>query len=153
MDYKIIKKEEFKVLGLKLTNNSTDSWFGELWESFMTRSKELLQLAKQPVRSYGVCFNLKAEPITFDYMASIEVENFDTIPEDMDVLTIPTQDYAVFETNLTILKDTIKSIYNEWLPKSNYKRGIGPEFELYEADFHPDGPNSTLYLYIPVETK
>ncbi len=153
MDHKIIKKEEFKVIGLKLTNNTVDKRFGDLWEAFISRNKETLPLAKKPVKSYGVCFNLMPEPITFDYMASLEVDSLDTIPDGMEVLTIPTQEYAIFETNLTILMETINSIYNEWLPQSNYKRGKGPEFELYEADFEPEGPTSTLYLYIPIVKK
>jgi len=153
MDYKIVKREEFKVLGLKLTNNTVDMMFGELWKTLATRDKDILPLAKQPIRSYGVSFNIKMDPITFDYMAALEVEDVDTIPEGAEVLTIPAQEYAVFETNLTTLMETIHSIYNEWLPRSDYKRGHGPEFELYEADFEPEGPNSTLYLYIPVVKK
>jgi AraC family transcriptional regulator len=46
---------------------------------------------------------------------------------------------------------TFDAIYNGWLPNSGYRRAKGLEFELYDAQFDPNRPDSKMFIYVPVE--
>jgi AraC family transcriptional regulator len=73
----------------------------------------------------------------------------------MEGKTIPPATYAVFTHHgpITRLGETYGHIYGEWLPSSGYARTDGPEFELYDARFRHDAPDSEMDIYIPVAPK
>jgi AraC family transcriptional regulator len=52
---------------------------------------------------------------------------------------------------LPTLMETYRKIYQTWLPKSDYQRADGPEFEFYDENFDGSNPDSTMYLYIPIK--
>lgn len=153
MDVKITKKDAFNIIGLQLTGITSNQEIPGLWDQLSDMFDNIKPLVKTPVMAYGVCDNFDMKQKTFDYMAGIEVENFDRVPDKIKTKELPSQEYAVFETTLPTIMDTIKKIYSDWLPTSEYKRADGPEFEEYDPDFDPSIPESTLLLYIPVEKK
>jgi AraC family transcriptional regulator len=99
--------------------------------------------------SYGVMDSFDMETDDFDYYASVEVELGAEPPQGMLRHTVPEQTYAVFKCTLPNIHDEFRYAYREWFPASEYERAQGPEFELYNAEFHVD---QTMYLYIPVKS-
>jgi len=72
----------------------------------------------------------------------------------MTLMSIPEQEYAVFECTLPTLMETIKKINSEYLPGSQYRRANGkPELEEYDPAFDPAVPDSKMLIYIPIERK
>ena len=95
------------------------------------------------------------ESIGFSYICSVEVSDFDSVPEGMISRIISEQMYAVFRHNgsLSFLPETLKYIWGSWLPKSNYKYDEKPDFELYSPGIQPEDPDHLLFLHIPVSRK
>jgi AraC family transcriptional regulator len=101
--------------------------------------------------TYGLIGNFDDASGEFDYMAGVEVSHSTGIPEDMDKWEVPEQEYAVFACELPNLIETLDLAYKTWLPESDFRRGDGPEFEYYGAEFDPEDPCSIMHVYIPVE--
>lgn len=154
MEIKIVKRDAFNIIGLRLTRVAGNADFGKLWETFSRRVDEVKPLAASPIMAYGVCSDFDLEKNQFDYSAGLAVTKTDQIPDGMALLDIPKQEYAVFECTLPTLKETIKKIHSEYLPGSAYQRVKGAaELEEYDPTFDPIVPESKMLLYIPVEKK
>jgi predicted transcriptional regulator YdeE len=93
--------------------------------------------------------NFGGEPFAFDYVAAVSVEADMSVPDDFVLWEIPTQTYAVFDTTLATIHETIHRIHGEWFPTSEYKRAMGPEFEQYTPDFD-NLSHKPLRIWIPV---
>jgi len=87
----------------------------------------------------------------FDYVAGFEVYSTDDIPEGMVVWEIPEQKYAVFPCTLKTIGEAYQHALQTWLPQSDYQRGDGPDFELYDRSFNPKDEGSLLYIYVPIK--
>jgi AraC family transcriptional regulator len=66
--------------------------------------------------------------------------------------TIPAAEYAVFTARGKMpgsIQDTVRYIYQEWLPNSKYQRGESADIELNDERFHR-GETSEVDIYIPI---
>jgi predicted transcriptional regulator YdeE len=149
LQVKIVERPSFVCLGVLERSTPGDSTIPALWERWgptlsQTRSVELGHF-------YGVMDNFGGEPFMFDYVAAVavEAEGDKSVPEGFVLWEIPTQTYAVFETTLTTIYETIHQIHGTWFPTSGYKRAMGPEFEQYAPDFD-NLPHKPLTIWIPV---
>jgi len=153
MEAHITTKPAFRVVGLKHRGNNDNNELPQLWDRFAERVAEVKPSAVEPITAYGICTNLDKQNNIFDYIAGLEVHRADRIPPGMVLFEIPEQEYAVFECTLPTIIVTIDLIYHTWLPGADYERTDGPEFELYDADFDPTVPESTLQICIPIREK
>jgi AraC family transcriptional regulator len=159
MKPRIIIKDEFKVIGIRGYSSINNNRIPELWTVFYSRIKEVKNIA-QPMKCYGICEDIpdyKMPEFTnetdFSELVSVEVDNFDFIPEGMVSKIMPKAEYAVFthKGSLKTLRDTYDYIYGTWFPNSGYEFGSSDDFELYDERFKGvDNPDSELDLYIPV---
>jgi len=147
---KIVGKPAFTVAGIKYRGKNEQNEIPRLWESFVARMQEIRN-AVNPAVCYGVCDNMDGETGEFDYLAAVEVTDDADLPDGMVAWAIPAQTYAVFTCTLPTIAKAYEHIYQTWLPASKYKRACGPEFELYDADFDHQQPESKLHLYVPVK--
>ncbi len=153
MEPKIEKKAAFKIIGIQFRGNNDNNACPKLWDKFLPRIIEVKPFMVEPATAFGVCSNYDMKENILDYTVGLEVKDFSTIPDDMVSMEIPEQEYAIFECTLPTLMTALEKIQKKWLPKSNYMRAAGPEFELYDSDFDPENPESKLYLYIPIISK
>lgn len=154
MDIRTVTKGSLNIIGLQLTRVSDNADFPKLWEAFSRRVDEVKELAETPIMAYGVCSNLDMEANQFDYLAGLAVSRTDQIPDGMTLLSVPEEEYAVFECTLPTLMETIKKIYAEYLPNSPWQRAQGkPELEEYDPTFDPIIPDSRLLVYVPIEKR
>ena len=147
---KITNKPRFTVIGMKYRGKNEHNEIPQLWDQFMTREGEI----KQKIDSnacYGVEDNIDETSGEFDYVAAFEVPSDADAPEGMVKWEVPEQNYAVFTCTLPTIREAYETAYKSWLPKSNYQRAAGPEFELYDQDFDHRDPGSPMYLYIPIK--
>lgn len=146
---RVINRDRFFVAGLKHRGNNDQGELRGLWQQFSERLEAFRQIAASG-NTYGVIDNFDEEEGVFDYLAGVEVAAPDDVPEDMEVWELDGQNYAVFNTSLNDLMQTMDYVYESWMPQSNYQRAPGPEFEFYGDDFDPDDPESPMQVYIPV---
>ena len=162
MEYKIIKREEIKLVGtLYHTAMKTAQGIPRLWDNeFIPRAHEIKHVVNQN------CYGLELYPDNFmetwqfTYMASFEVSKLENIPINMFGVTLPAATYAVFTVKGKLkpdkIKETSQKIYNEWLPSSEYTFAYPYDFEFYDDEnkrFKPDQVDSEIDIYLPVKSK
>jgi predicted transcriptional regulator YdeE/DNA-binding transcriptional MerR regulator len=146
---KIVHREAFTVVGMEYRGKNEHNEIKDMWDVFAPRMGEI----KHPNwqwGSYGVCRDMPEEG-GLHYLAGVEVEQVEEVPDGMTVWTVPEQTYAVFPCTLPTLHDAYRYAFEEWMPQSGYQRADGPDFELYTEEFEPDDPASTLYIYVPIQ--
>lgn len=150
MDAQIVQRPAFSVIGMVYRGPADQNEFHDLWVRFWPRYDELQNII-EPEICYGVCDHFNEQTGEFDYLACMQVAPTTPAPTGMEKWDIPDHTYAVFPVTLPTIGSFYTAVYQEWLPQSGYHRVDGPDFELYPADFDPNRPDSTFYMYIPVE--
>ena len=128
------------------------------WKPFRMRLAEIQHA--DVARFYSVqVMDTDGGPFTphteFEKWAAVEVTATGTIPEGMDSLMIPAGEYAVFTHIGTpaAFHITMKYIFSEWLPSSEFEVDARPHFEVMESNYRPDDPHAVEEVWIPIENK
>jgi len=125
-----------------------------LWMDFMPL-EEAIQNKVKPIEAWGVSYDMdySVQPGEFTYFVGMEVSNTDNIPTGMIAHVTPASKYAKFTHygSLDNLSGTYTYIYNVWLPQSGYDMGMGNELELYNEKFNPEGEDSEIFIFIPLQ--
>ena len=161
MDYKIIQKPAFDVIGRarKFTNVNGENLIKipQFWEEFTQTDdfKVLLNLNQGkcgPItggQNLGVC--VPGETIeVFTYAIAVEKpEEANTV--GFDIIHIPAATWGLFETTLDDISKCWRQIFEEWLPSTGYEYAAKPDLEVYlPGDMSPD---SKCQIWIPVDKK
>lgn len=86
--------------------------------------------------------------------ALIEVDNFDNIPNDMEVFHLEGGQYAVFRYKGSSKDNKIfQYIFSDWLPNSDYVLDTRPHFEILGDKYKNDDENSEEEIWIPIRNK
>jgi len=155
MEPEIVTRSETKVVGIARQYQEEDLNIETLWSAFRPDVFQITNRIGDDAfgiyEEYRECDN----SVGFSYICSVEVTNFDHIPEGMITRTIPEHLYAVFRHQgpISYLPETLKYIWGSWLPKSDFEYLERPDFELYSPRTRPDDPDKMLFLYIPVRAK
>ena len=159
MNYRIVKKEQFKVAGIKthVTNNNDENFkiIPEFWNKIQEDgSCSILEKNKGKLGVMGICYNFDMESNEFDYIVAIEGDNIHGL-ENYDVLNIKSNTFAIFESigpMPNAIQSVWKRIFAEWFPATKYELADGPELEIY----YPGDPSSSQYkseVWIPIIDK
>ena len=155
MEPEIVSRPETKVIGAARQYREEDLDIETLWSAFRPEVAEIRN--RVGTDSFGIYEEHRETEDTFGftYICSVEVTDFDEVPEGMIARIIPAHLYVAFRHNgpLSSLPETLKYIWGSWLPKSDYVYVEKPDFELYALSGQKDQPEKTLYLYIPVIEK
>lgn len=102
--------------------------------------------------TYGVCCNADGAG-SFEYIAGVEVGDFNRLPGDFARIRLPPRRYAVFthRGHVAGLRATVYSIWNNALPASGLKLDDAPDFERYDARFDPLTGQGEIDIFIPVK--
>ncbi|MCB9077615.1 MAG: AraC family transcriptional regulator [Anaerolineaceae bacterium] len=152
MQPQFITKPAFTVVGLLIHTTPMTPEIPQLWDQLVPRMAEIPHGA-EPGVSYGLMDHYDNETGMFDYMAGNSVEKVIDLPAGLTRWDVPANTYAVFEATLPTLNEVFGSIYNTWLPTSDYQQADGPNFERYGETFNPADPAPKLEIYIPVKRK
>jgi AraC family transcriptional regulator len=139
---------------MSLTINKT----GQLWKRFVPKIKEIKNRVTEDKismqiydSSYYQNFNPENE---FEKWATVEVENFNEIPEGMETFTLKGGLYAVFDYKGSSSDSSIfQYIFWEWLPNSPYQIDDRPHFEVLGKNYKNNDPNSEEEIWIPINGK
>jgi len=151
----IVTLSEKKLIGkrmkMSLVNNSTV----ELWRSFMSKRSEIQNKLSSDLYSVQVYDDLYFDNFDpnkeFEKWATIEVKDFETIPDGMESFVLPGGLYAVF-LHKGSRKDnsTFQFIFTTWLPNSGFLLDHRPHFEVLGEKYKNEDPGSEEDLWIPI---
>ncbi|MCA0986544.1 AraC family transcriptional regulator [Guptibacillus algicola] len=158
MQYEIVEREAFQVVGIKkgmsCANGENHSLIPKMWEEVNTNGTDQTLLKKNngPVKGMlGICLSDNEQSERMEYW--IAAAHNGEPPENMSKLEIPRSRWAIFSVQGAMphaMQAAWKKIYSEWFPSNGYENAGGPELEVYSAG----NPNSEDYrseIWIPVK--
>lgn len=166
MDFKIVTKESFKIIGYKCCGEWNDwVYFNEHFDPKLRKSNTEKSYYKAPFWQVGAYkFNPTSEIGTYDncdreYQCIIGAELAEEpILSGMDVEEFPAATWAIFAVEYDPLNDstgkTYAKVLSEWFPLSNYKREESiPYLEVYSVPGEADTKQFRCEIWIPVMNK
>ena len=158
MDYRIVKKESFAVMGVmrKFSYESATADIPKFWDEHYKSGN-----GKYVGGMFGVCFDGEMKNSDFDYMIADVYNPCVDIPEGFVTRIIPAFTWAVFPVKGAMpdaLQDVNKKIFSEWMPAiGDYEFAAGYSVEMYAdpADY-PKGTEDENYyteIWVPVKKK
>lgn len=150
---------EKKLIGRSTEMSLTDNKTFELFSGFMPNKKYVLNTIGQDIYEVSIHNSDYFENFnpnnSFEKWATIEVSDFNSIPDGMKTLTIDGGLYAVFKYK-GMAKDFgkfIGGIFMEWLPKSEYLLDARPHFNVLGAKYKHNHPDSEEDVWIPIRQR
>ncbi len=169
MDYKIIEKPAFDVVGKarKFTTVNGENFvkIPQFWDEFVNNEnggKVLMELTREkpgPVTGaveLGICYMPEDSKNMEEFIYAIGVEKPNKlVPTGLDIVHIPEATWAVFESvgpmPKAIQEVTVK-IFQEWFPSTGYEHAPKPELEVYLPG-DPDSPEYRCQVWMPIIKK
>lgn len=158
MDYKIVEKEAFKVMGVSkmFKYDSATSKIPAFWTEHYQ-----LGNGKYVCGMYGVCIDENSGADGFEYMIADNYNPSMEIPEGFVTKTIPGHTWAVFACKGAMpnaLQEVNHKIFSEWLPNcKDYEIAAGYNIEMYtDISNYPKGNQDENYyseIWIPIKKK
>ena len=158
MDYRIVEKEAFTVVGLQRTFKYEEAMIEvpKLWTEFHQKAHNT---AISPM--YGINADEAMAGNEFEYLIADNYEVSKEIPEGFVTKVIPKFTWAVFTCKgkmPDVMQQVNKQIYSEWLPNcKEYEIATGYCIEMYEdPTVYPEGIQDENYqseIWIPVKRK
>lgn len=158
MTPRIENLREKKLIGKQLTMSLANNKTAELWKSFAPRRKEIINGLTTDLISmqvYKPAHFADFKPGNeFKKWATVEVSDFDHVPEDMETFTLTGGLYAVFDYRGSSNDPGIfHYIFGTWLPNSNYDLDDRPHFEILGNKYKNNDPASEEEIWIPIKPK
>ena len=156
MNYKIIDKEAFKVVGkaipVSTVNGENYRTITQFWEESNKNGlcNRLYNFAGE-LGMLGICTDFNHDQEEFTYLIAVEKPQGSSL-ENFEVREIPAQTWAIFESigpMPTAIQDVWKRIFSEWFPATGYEHANGPELEVYLPG-NPADENYRCEVWIPI---
>ncbi|MDR1132680.1 MAG: GyrI-like domain-containing protein [Synergistaceae bacterium] len=154
MKYRTVDLDAFSVIGVKeftsFENGENFIKIPQMWSRLPAETMTKLQALSdlEPSGVLGVCADMRDNG--FDYW--IAAATTKECPAGFEKLDIPAAQWAVFEVVGTMpdaMQDTVKQVFNEWLPSSGYQHADAPEMEWYSVG-DMSSPDYRSEIWIPV---
>lgn len=159
MDYRIVEKEEFTVIGKSIQVTTRDGEnlrkIPQLWLDANEdgTSDKLIEIGVDK-DLLGICAGMDYPNEMFSYWIAVEGHP-GTDPQGYATTIIPAATWAVF-TSVGPMPHAIQSvwsrIFQEWFPSSGYEHTGGPEFELYLPG-NPGAEDYQCEVWVPIKKK
>ncbi|MDF2789545.1 MAG: AraC family transcriptional regulator [Neobacillus sp.] len=159
MNYKIVGKESFKVVGVKrefsCANGENLAGIPKMWDDVHVDGTNdlLFELNNGQIKGVlGVCVDKRAPGSSLmDYW--IGTDHKGDAPEGLLELEIPASKWGVFEVHGAMpdaMQNTWKQIISEWFPSSHYQHAGTPDLEVYSSG-NPSSRNYYSEIWIPLK--
>ncbi|AVP65361.1 AraC family transcriptional regulator [Clostridium botulinum] len=158
MNYRIEKKEDFRVVGVKKHYKiNIEENFAEVpifWKS-TTESGMISEISslmcKEPFGLLGISACMNGED--FDYYIAVATDK--EVPNGMYEYIVPECTWAIFESIGPLpeaLQNLQKRIVTEWLPTSGYEYANVPDIEVY-PEGNPQSEDYKCEAWLPIIKK
>lgn len=160
MNYRIVEKPAFKVIGKTETHSIDESQnkntIPDFWDKVHRTGiiETLLKNASDKTYVFGICYgNTHTNKETFDYSIAVECDENITVPEGYTVNEIPARTWIVVECT-GAMPEAIQKLWHEicteFFPVSEYK----PTYEM-DIEAYPTGDMTSsdyrCQIWIPIE--
>ncbi|MEA4969140.1 MAG: AraC family transcriptional regulator [Candidatus Pelethousia sp.] len=158
MDYRIEKKDEFRIVGAKehyvLNVEENFAQIPAFWQKTVqsgTFSQILGLVNQEPKGILGLTSSMKGKD--FDYYIAAPSDM--VVPDGLYEYTVPACTWAIFTcigpmpTAIQVLQ---KHIISEWLPNSGYEYADAPDIEVY-FEGNQQAEDYRCEVWLPVEKK
>lgn len=144
MEYKIVEKAAFTVLGIRrqFDNETSYQEIPKFWEEhFQDGTSETV------CGTFGLCID--SDGRFFDYLIADLYQPWNEIPEGFETRTIPAGMWVVFPCSMETLQETNTRMWKEWLPNCReYKLSRNYNIEMYGPCEKGEGYTE---LWLPIE--
>ncbi len=160
MNYRIVEKESFNIVGIKkrvpIIFNGVNPEIAEMWQSLnqeiIHQLKELSNIEPKGIISASINFSEGRMEEKGELDHFIGVATTRECPANLTQLKVSASTWAVFEA-VGPFPDTLQNIwgriYAEWFPSSNYEQTEGPEI-LWNENKDVTSPTFKSEIWIPV---
>lgn len=158
MQYKVVEKESFEVVGIKegfsYGNGENLSGIPKMWEKANQDGTCDLLLCKNNgiVKGVlGVCVDKSKTDKQMDYW--IAAAHDGETPNGYLKMEVPASKWAIFEVHGPMpdaIQKVWKQIYSEWFPSSGYEHAGTPDLEVYTAG-NAAAPDYYSEVWIPIK--
>ncbi len=148
MEYRIVEKASFTVMGKSRSFNSDTSYreIPKFWQEHMTSGGN-----RKICGQFGIC--LDGDGKNFDYLIADIYKPWEEVPEGCITRVIPEGTWAVFPCRGALpkaLQDVNTQIWSEWLPNCrDYKLGGNYDIEMYTKPAD-DPKDNYCEIWVPV---
>ncbi len=162
MDYKIVKKDAFKVIE-KISVQSIDDSVNKntipaFWEECHKNAtvEKLLSIASDKEFIFGICYGGDlTDKKTFEYGIAALYDEKAEIPEGFRVNEVPARTWAVFECIGPMpdaMQNTWHKICSEFFPTSHYEPTYEMDVEAYTAGYM-SADDYKSEIWVPIREK
>lgn len=158
MDYKIVEKEAFTVMGVSKVFKYEDAVMQVpmFWKEFFEEGKN-----EKICGMYGINMDEEMGGSTFEYMIADDYIEDTEVPSGFIQKEIPKYTWAIFPCigpSSKKMPEINQKIFTEWLPNNkDYEIAAGYNIEMYtDASLYPEGVEDQKYyseVWIPVKRK
>jgi AraC family transcriptional regulator len=163
MNYRIVEKEAFRIVGIKkrvpIIFKGVNPEISFMWKSLddekINKLKELSNVEPLGLIQASTNFSEGRMEEKGELDHYIGVATNKECPDELTQLEVPASTWAVFEA-IGPFPDTLQDvwgrIYSKWFPTSNYEQTEGPEI-LWNEDKDVSSPTFKSEIWIPVKEK
>jgi AraC family transcriptional regulator len=138
MDYRIVERKEYEVVGKLITVSYKDGEnlrrIPEFWgECYKDGTVEKLCAVSGGKDMLGICMDMEFEEEQMSYMIAIENDGIST-DSSLTTRKIPAANWAVFASIGPLpgaIQKVWERVFQEWLPATGYEHAEAPELEVY----------------------
>lgn len=146
LDYRIVEKAPFTIVGVKRPFNSDTSCqeIPKFWNECLAQGE------KRPIMgTFGVCLDMKGKD--FDYWIADLYIPWEDVPEGCETRVIPESAWAQFSCTMDTLQETNTKIWSEWLPAlQGYSLAGEYDIEVYLPP-KEDSKEMSVYIWVPIK--
>ena len=150
---------EKKLIGKRIRTSFSNNRTFELWNTFMPKRKEIKNIIGTELYSIQIY-----EPLFFDNFdpkkefekwATMEVTDFNIVPDGMETFILQSGLYAVFLYHgaASAAAPAFRYILDTWLPGAGYSLDHRPHFEILGEKYKNEDPTSEEEIWIPIKPK
>jgi AraC family transcriptional regulator len=157
MNYKIIEKESFNVVGrqrkISMAGGENFKQVPAFWHDCMADGS--YEWISSEAGELGVsCISKDFDKHKDEFIYMIGIREFKgTLPQGYSATEIPAMTWAVFESVGALPEAThslLRRIFTEWMPATGYQHACAPEMEVYpKGDLY--SPDYKCEIWIPVK--
>ncbi len=153
-----VEREEFTIAGYQKHTRDGYQVIGEVWHELKSNLNSFEGINKHIMYGFeDYSEEFSPEPLSFYYMAGVEVDKAAQLPEGIARRVVPKAKYAVFTVNGNNTDGEIgkayRYIYFVWLPNSEYcidEKALF-DFEYYDERWDCQLGAAQMDIYIPIK--
>ncbi len=146
LDYRIVKKAPFTIVGVKRRFHSDTSYqeIPKFWDEWLAQGEK-----RSVMGTFGVCIDMDGKE--FDYWIADLYFPWEEIPEGCETRVIPESVWAQFPCTIQTLQDTNTKIWSEWLPAlQGYSLAGEYDIEVYLPPKEGE-TEMTVFIWVPLK--